>query len=109
MEKQSNQFTNTAAKAIFIIGILIIVSSIIGGCFEGVKNELRNLNINYKIDPNIVRGLDYYTKTVFEFISNSSIKPSTLFVTVALVAESFKNKTGVFWLADSIWTILDAS
>lgn len=40
MEKQSNQFTNTAAKAIFIIGILIIVSSIIGGCFEGVKNDL---------------------------------------------------------------------
>ena len=40
MEKQSNQFTNTAAKAIFIIGILIIVSSIIGGCFKGVKNDL---------------------------------------------------------------------
>ena len=37
--------------------------------FENVKKALQDLNINYVIDPNIVRGLDYYTKTVFEFIS----------------------------------------
>ena len=37
--------------------------------FESVKNGLKNLEINYKIDPSIVRGLDYYTKTVFEFVS----------------------------------------
>ncbi len=37
--------------------------------FENVKNTLTALKINYEIDPNIVRGLDYYTKTVFEFIS----------------------------------------
>lgn len=37
--------------------------------FENVKKDLSNLNIDYKIDPGIVRGLDYYTKTVFEFIS----------------------------------------
>ena len=30
---------------------------------------LSKLNIEYKVDPTIVRGLDYYTKTVFEFIS----------------------------------------
>ena len=37
--------------------------------FENVKNGLKELNIDYVIDSSIVRGLDYYTKTVFEFIS----------------------------------------
>ena len=36
--------------------------------FEGVKASLSMLDIPYEIDSNIVRGLDYYTKTVFEFI-----------------------------------------
>ena len=39
--------------------------------FENVKQMLTNLGIEYKIDPEIVRGLDYYTKTVFEFISKN--------------------------------------
>lgn len=38
--------------------------------FENVKEMLTSLGIEYRIDPGIVRGLDYYTKTVFEFISN---------------------------------------
>lgn len=37
--------------------------------FEGLKSGLDNLDIKYNIDKNIVRGLDYYTKTVFEFVS----------------------------------------
>lgn len=37
--------------------------------FESVKKYLDNLHIEYKVDPKIVRGLDYYTKTVFEFIT----------------------------------------
>ena len=37
--------------------------------FENVKTTLNKLNITYKIDSSIVRGLDYYTKTVFEFVS----------------------------------------
>ena len=37
--------------------------------FEKVKEGLQDLNINYAINSRIVRGLDYYTKTVFEFIS----------------------------------------
>ena len=37
--------------------------------FENVKRMLNELEIPYKIDANIVRGLDYYTKTVFEFVS----------------------------------------
>lgn len=39
--------------------------------FEGLKSGLENLGIDYNVDKNIVRGLDYYTKTVFEFVSNN--------------------------------------
>ena len=38
---------------------------------ENVLKELDKLNINYKVNPHIVRGLDYYTRTVFEFVSTS--------------------------------------
>ena len=38
--------------------------------FETLKNGLKNLKIAYEVDKNLVRGLDYYTKTTFEFISN---------------------------------------
>ena len=34
--------------------------------FEKVKQYLDALNIDYVVNPNLVRGLDYYTKTVFE-------------------------------------------
>lgn len=37
--------------------------------FDNFKNILDNLNIEYTVNPKIVRGLDYYTKTVFEFVS----------------------------------------
>lgn len=37
--------------------------------FENVQKGLNELGIEYVIDSSIVRGLDYYTKTVFEFIS----------------------------------------
>lgn len=39
--------------------------------FENVKNGLDELGIKYVVDTGIVRGLDYYTKTVFEFISKT--------------------------------------
>mgnify|MGYP002536789233 FL=1 len=37
--------------------------------FEKLKFYLDNLDIKYTVDPKIVRGLDYYTKTVFEFVT----------------------------------------
>ena len=40
-----------------------------GDHFEGLKRYLDNLGIQYEVDPHIVRGLDYYTKTVFEFVT----------------------------------------
>ena len=37
--------------------------------FEKVKNGLEKLNIEYTVDTSIVRGLDYYNKTVYEWTS----------------------------------------
>jgi histidyl-tRNA synthetase len=37
--------------------------------FEGLKNLLTRMGIPFVVDPRVVRGLDYYTRTVFEFIS----------------------------------------
>ena len=39
--------------------------------FEELKSNLTAMGIEYKVDPNIVRGLDYYTKTAFEFVTTS--------------------------------------
>jgi ATP phosphoribosyltransferase regulatory subunit HisZ len=38
--------------------------------FDDVKAGLDAMGIEYTVDPHIVRGLDYYTKTAFEFVSN---------------------------------------
>ncbi len=35
--------------------------------FESVKDFLEMLHVQYVIDPRLVRGLDYYTRTTFEF------------------------------------------
>ncbi len=37
--------------------------------FESVKKYLDAMGIEYTVNPQIVRGLDYYTRTVFEFVS----------------------------------------
>lgn len=39
------------------------------GAFEDLKKNLDALGIEYKVNPKIVRGLDYYTKTAFEFVT----------------------------------------
>ncbi|MBQ8447037.1 MAG: histidine--tRNA ligase [Clostridia bacterium] len=39
--------------------------------FEELKACLDLAGVAYKIDPRIVRGLDYYTRSVFEFVSTS--------------------------------------
>lgn len=38
--------------------------------FEELKGLLDELGIEYVVDTGIVRGLDYYTKTVFEFVNS---------------------------------------
>lgn len=39
--------------------------------FEDLKRYLDSCGIKYVVDPHIVRGLDYYTKSVFEFVCDS--------------------------------------
>ncbi|MDR2908317.1 MAG: histidine--tRNA ligase [Oscillospiraceae bacterium] len=40
-----------------------------GEHFKGLKTRLSAMGLAFSVNPFIVRGLDYYTKTVFEFIS----------------------------------------
>lgn len=46
--------------------------------FDGVKAYLDASGVEYTVNPTIVRGLDYYTKTVFEFISGDIGAQSTI-------------------------------
>ncbi|MGF7486097.1 histidine--tRNA ligase [Lactococcus lactis] len=46
--------------------------------FEEVKALLESLHIDYTIDPNMVRGLDYYNDTIFEFIVDFDGKDLTV-------------------------------
>ena len=39
--------------------------------FDGLRACLEDLGLDYAIDRQIVRGLDYYTRTVFEFVSEN--------------------------------------
>ncbi len=46
--------------------------------FESVKAHLTAAGIEYTVNPHIVRGLDYYTRTVFEFVSGDIGAQSTV-------------------------------
>lgn len=39
--------------------------------FEELQENLKAIGIPFVVNPGIVRGLDYYTKTAFEFVTNS--------------------------------------
>ncbi len=45
--------------------------------FKTVQEMLTEMGIAFEINPRIVRGLDYYTRTVFEFVSDSLGSQST--------------------------------
>lgn len=38
--------------------------------FDGVQNILRHSNIPYTVNPRLVRGMDYYNRTVFEWVTD---------------------------------------
>ncbi len=40
------------------------------GAFDRVQVGLDALGVSYEVDPRLVRGLDYYTRTTFEFIGS---------------------------------------
>ena len=46
--------------------------------FDTLTNLLDGMGIDYVVDPAIVRGLDYYTRTVFEFIADGIGAQSTV-------------------------------
>ncbi|MBR3883077.1 MAG: histidine--tRNA ligase [Clostridia bacterium] len=59
----------------FNVGAPMMIDYLCDECkehFEKVKESLTALNVKFEIDSGIVRGLDYYTKTVFEFIDGDS-------------------------------------
>ncbi len=62
-----SEICNKAAE-----GAPVLLDNICDDCrthFEGFKAALSAMDIEYIIDNSIVRGLDYYTKSVFEIIS----------------------------------------
>ncbi len=57
------------------------VEHLCGACrehFDALQATLDNMEISYTVNPSIVRGLDYYTRTVFEFIAEGIAAQSTL-------------------------------
>ena len=59
----------------------VVLDYLCDGCkehFESVKAHLGAQNIEFTVNPHIVRGLDYYTRTVFEFVSGDIGAQSTV-------------------------------
>ena len=51
----------------------ILVNQLCQNCtddFEVLKNTLNRFSISYTVNPKLVRGLDYYSKSAFEFVSS---------------------------------------
>lgn len=62
-------------------GAPLLIDNICSECsdhFELVKKYLESAGLEYSIDPYIVRGLDYYTKTVFEVIAQNKNSNNTI-------------------------------
>lgn len=60
-----------------IQGAPLMIDNLCDDCkdhFEKVKLYLDAMEVEYEVDPKIVRGLDYYTNTAFEFIPKDSTK-----------------------------------
>lgn len=59
----------------------VMLDFLCDGCrehFAGVKKHLTAAELKFNVNPKIVRGLDYYTKTVFEFVSGDIGAQSTV-------------------------------
>ena len=53
-------------------GAPVVLDYICDDCrehFDALQKYLKAMDIEYVVNPQIVRGLDYYTRTVFEFVS----------------------------------------
>ncbi|MGA2391733.1 MAG: histidine--tRNA ligase [Candidatus Lustribacter sp.] len=73
--------SKSPADAPFVATAPTLFESLCAGCrehFDGVRRYLDALGIAYEVDPLIVRGLDYYTRTVFEITSTALGAQSTV-------------------------------
>jgi histidyl-tRNA synthetase len=58
-----------------VAGAPHVIDALCGPCrthFEGVQRRLDAIHAPYTLNPRMVRGLDYYTRTTFEFLSNDA-------------------------------------
>jgi histidyl-tRNA synthetase len=58
----------------FVLAAPVISDHLCDACaehFAAVRDGLGEAGIRYEHDPRLVRGLDYYTRTAFEFVSGS--------------------------------------
>ena len=61
-------------KKAFVLAAPVISDHLCGPCaahFAAVRAGLDGAGIDYQHDPRLVRGLDYYTRTAFEFVSGA--------------------------------------
>lgn len=73
--------SKSPADAEFVATAPTLLESLCDDCrahFDGVRRYLDALGIAYVVDPRIVRGLDYYTRTVFEITSSALGAQSTV-------------------------------
>lgn len=59
----------------------VILDYICGDCrnhFEALQKYLSDAEIKFSVNPSIVRGLDYYSRTVFEFVYSGGEAPITV-------------------------------
>jgi histidyl-tRNA synthetase len=56
------------------VGAPVVLDHLCSDCddhFSQVRTHLQDVNVAFNINPRMVRGLDYYTKTTFEMITGS--------------------------------------
>src|SRR6202008_2151482 len=46
--------------------------------FEGLQRMLKDAGLDFTVNPNLVRGMDYYNRTVFEWVSDRIGAQSTI-------------------------------
>ena len=64
---------NGSCQEIYV-GAPKLLHNLCSGCnddFDTLKKILENNSIEYEVNTNLVRGLDYYSKTAFEFVSDN--------------------------------------
>ena len=64
--------TKNPALAALLEGAPTIGDALCDGCrehFEAVRRYLDAMDVRYQLAPRLVRGLDYYTRTAFEFVA----------------------------------------